>query len=103
MMAFLLYDLRVAMLIAVFYVCYRLLLSRESLHELNRFLLLGTAIASFLLPLCVITVHHTELMASTPLPQITATAFRTAPVEATPWWHVALIVVFWTGFVISIA
>ena len=49
---FLIYDLKVAALIAVFYMFYRLLLSRETLHRLNRIVLLSTAVASFVLPLC---------------------------------------------------
>ena len=55
MMTFLTYDLKVAVLIAVFYMFYRLMLSRETIHRVNRMVLLATAIASFILPLCVIT------------------------------------------------
>ena len=66
MMDFLYYNLRVAVLIAVFYMFYRLLLSRDSFHQLNRLVLLGTALASFVLPLCVITIHHTEVLSSVP-------------------------------------
>ena len=65
-MDFLYYNLRVAVLIAVFYMFYRLLLSRDSFHQLNRLVLLGTALASFVLPLCVITIHHTEVLSSLP-------------------------------------
>ena len=43
---FLIYDLKVAALIAVFYMFYRLLLSRETFHRLNRMVLLTTAAAS---------------------------------------------------------
>lgn len=66
MMDFLYYNFRVAVLIAVFYMFYRLLLSRDSFHQLNRLVLLGTALASFVLPLCVITIHHTEVLSSLP-------------------------------------
>lgn len=65
-MEFLQYDIRVAVLIAVFYMFYRLLLSRDSLHQLNRFVLLGTAVASFVLPLCVVTIHRTEWISAAP-------------------------------------
>ncbi len=57
MMAFLLYNAKVAVLIGVCYIFYRLLLSRETLHRLNRTVLVGTAVLSFVLPLLVITVH----------------------------------------------
>ena len=57
MMEFLTYDLKVAVLVAAFYMFYRLLLSRETFHRVNRVVLLTTAVASFILPLCVITLH----------------------------------------------
>ena len=58
-MEFLIYDLKVAVLVAVFYMFYRLLLSCETWHRMNRVVLLTTAVASFVLPLCVVTIHHT--------------------------------------------
>ncbi|MBP5713320.1 MAG: TonB family protein [Prevotella sp.] len=67
MLEFLTYDLKVAVLIAVFYMFYRLLLARETFHRVNRIVLLLTAVASFVLPLCVITMHRTVVM---PMPQI---------------------------------
>ena len=36
MMSFLLYDLKVAVLLGVFYMFYRLLMARETFHRLNR-------------------------------------------------------------------
>ena len=59
MIEFLTYDLKVALLIAVFYMFYRLMLARETFHRVNRIVLLLTAVASFILPLCVITFHET--------------------------------------------
>jgi len=56
---FLAYNLKVAILIAVFYVFWRLLLAHETWHRLNRVILLLTAASSFVLPLCVITIHQT--------------------------------------------
>ena len=57
MTQFLYYDIKVAVLIAVFYLFYRLLLAKESFHAMNRVVLLATALMSFVLPLCVITIH----------------------------------------------
>ena len=62
MIEFLIYDLKVAVLLAVFYMFYRLMLARETFHRVNRIVLLATAIASFVLPLCVITMHETVTM-----------------------------------------
>ena len=55
-----LYDLKVAALIAVFYLFYRLLLARETTHALNRMVLLSAIALSAVLPLCVITIHRTS-------------------------------------------
>ena len=46
-------------MIAVFYLLYRLLLHRSTLHRLNRMVLLGSLVLSLALPLCVITIHKT--------------------------------------------
>ena len=59
MSLFLTYELKVAVLIAVFYIFWRLLVANETWHRLNRIVLLSTALASFVLPLCVITIHQT--------------------------------------------
>ena len=62
MQEFLIYDAKVAVLIAVFYMFYRLMLARETFHRVNRIVLLLTAVASFVLPLCVITMHETVIL-----------------------------------------
>lgn len=59
MTEFLIYDLKVAVLIAAFYFCYRLLMERETMHRLNRIVLLSSILLSLVLPLCVITLHKT--------------------------------------------
>ena len=59
MAEFLIYDLKVAVLIAVFYFCYRLLMERVTMHRLNRIVLLSSILLSLALPLCVITLHKT--------------------------------------------
>ncbi|MBR6494374.1 MAG: TonB family protein, partial [Prevotella sp.] len=68
MTTFLLYDLKVALLIAVFYMFYRLLAARETFHRLNRAVLLASVVLSLALPLCVVTVHRTVEVASMPQP-----------------------------------
>lgn len=102
-MQFLYYDIRVAVLIAVFYMFYRLLLSRDSLHQLNRFVLIGTAVASFVLPLCVITIHHTELIVEEPATALTqVTNLKPLISSQTPWWQIALPIVYWSGVIITL-
>lgn len=56
--AFLTYQFKVALILACFYLFYRLLMSRETFHKLNRFLLLGMLAVSFVLPFCVFTIHR---------------------------------------------
>ena len=62
MTLFLTYELKVAVLIAVFYIFWRLLVANETWHRLNRIVLLLIAASSFVLPLCVITIHQTVLV-----------------------------------------
>ena len=71
MAEFLIYDLKVAVLIAAFYFCYRLLMERETMHRLNRIVLLASILLSLVLPLCVITLHETVEVER---PQIEASA-----------------------------
>ena len=71
MAEFLIYDLKVAVLIAAFYFCYRLLMERETMHRLNRVVLLVSILLSLVLPLCVITLHETVEVEN---PQVEASA-----------------------------
>ena len=96
MLGFLIYDAKVAVLIAVFYMFYRLLLSRETFHRVNRIVLLATAVASFVLPLCVITMHETVTM---PMPEMDM-EFSAVAVEqavSVPWWQIVLPILFIIG------
>ncbi|WP_417014824.1 M56 family metallopeptidase [Alistipes sp.] len=58
MYQFLIYSLKVGACLAVFWLFFRLLLSRETFHGFNRVVLLGGMAVSFLLPLCVITLRR---------------------------------------------
>ena len=103
MMEFLTYDLKVAVLVAVFYMFYRLLLSRETFHRVNRVVLLATAVASFILPLCVITLHRTVVVSGNS-GQVTLDGF--GMVEAvepqTPLWQTLTVVVFFAGLAVTL-
>ena len=78
MTLFLTYELKVAVLIAVFYIFWRLLVANETWHRLNRIVLLSTAVASFVLPLCVITIHQTVEVVPIPMDTIVETALPEA-------------------------
>ena len=108
MTLFLIYDAKVAVLIAVFYMFYRLMLARETFHRVNRIVLLSTALASFVLPLCVITIHETVLMGadSDGLGGLLADSELrdiSEPRDAvTPLWQSVLPVLFIIGMVVTL-
>lgn len=54
---FLVYALKASVCLAVFYLFYRLLLSKETFHRFNRLALLGVLLLSCLIPLVEVTVH----------------------------------------------
>lgn len=80
MPTFLLYSLKAAGCLAVFYLFYKLLLSRDTLHRMNRVLLCGVLLLSFLLPLCVITVEKE-------LPGVSAAGIDVIPGKLFPAGH----------------
>ena len=102
MMSFLLYVCRVSVVLLVFYLFYRALLKKETFHRLNRIVLVSTAVLSFVLPLCIVTVHlpsessvavgQVETFAGALADGIPALAD-----VAVPWWHFALVAVYLTG------
>ena len=109
MMEFLIYEGKVAVALLVFYLFYRFLLKKETFHRFNRVVLVGTAMLSFLLPLCIITIHRPmetapvalqQPMSITVLPEM-----ELAPVvEASgPWWPIALMILFWAGVTVVLA
>ena len=102
-MEFLAYDLKVAVLVAVFYMFYRLLLSRETFHGVNRMVLLLTAVASFVLPLCVITIHKTVVInhaeADVAIGYLSAEVVDDA---AMPFWQMAAIAAFFIGMIVTL-
>ena len=97
MLGFLIYDAKVAVLIVVFYMFYRLLLSRETFHRVNRVVLLLTAVASFVLPLCVITMHETVTIQAVPEVSIGDVQMTLAEEPATPLWQIALPILYIIG------
>jgi len=102
MLDFLIYDAKVAVLIAVFYLFYRLVLSKETFHRVNRVVLLLTAVMSFVLPLCVFTMHETVVVAAMPAVEVGAVRAVVADESDTPLWQIALPVLFIIGIVATL-
>ena len=102
MLEFLKYDLKVAVLIAIFYLFYRLLLSRDTFHRLNRVVLLATAVASFVLPLCVFTFHHTVVLESVRSSVAIGKPLATIVEPSMTWWQMAVVAVFFLGVLIVV-
>ena len=99
MMEFLCYEGKVAVALLVFYLFYRFLLKKETFHRFNRVVLVGTAVLSFLLPLCIITIRKPVEMEPVVTEPIVGVAELAAVAEPapTPWWPVALTALFWAG------
>ena len=58
MTSFFIYLLKVSILSALFIGLFHLLLRRETFHRTNRIILVSSLVLSYILPLCVITVHR---------------------------------------------
>ena len=99
---FLIYDAKVALLIAIFYMFYRLMLARETFHRVNRLTLLLTAAASFVLPLCVITLHKTVRMEAVPMVSVGNLQMEMAADAGPEWWQVLLPAIFIIGVVATL-
>ena len=104
MTEFLTYDLKVAVLIAVFYMFYRLMLARETFHHVNRLVLLLTAVASYVLPLCVITIHETVTIERTANVAVGAWQAEAAVEQpAMPLWQIVLPILFIIGVALTLS
>ena len=98
---FLIYQGKAAIALAVFYMFYRLLLSKETFHRFNRIVLLGTAALSFVLPLCVITLRKVVVLPAMPstadaIVETTGTVAM-APEVSQPIWPIILCCIFASG------
>ena len=102
MTEFLIYQGKAAIALAVFYMFYRLLLSKETFHRFNRIVLLSTAALSFVLPLCVITFKEVVVVpamtasSETFTGEVAGTAAM-VPEVSEPIWSVILCSLFALG------
>jgi len=99
---FILYQGKTAIVLAIFYMFYRLLLSKDTFHRFNRIVLLGTAALSFILPLCVITIKKVVVLPamSAGSETIVGEAAETVtmiPEASQPIWPVILCSIFALG------
>ena len=102
MTEFLIYQGKAAIALAVFYMFYRLLLSKETFHRFNRIVLLGTAALSFVLPLCVITLKEVVVVpamtgSSEAIIGEVAETVAMVPEVSVPIWTVVLCSIFALG------
>ena len=98
MYTLMIYSLKVGACLAVFYLFFKLLLSRETFHRLNRIVVLAAMVLSFVLPLCVITVYR-ELPAMPELPVTEDAGYApSAEPESQPFpWDKAVTAAFLAG------
>ena len=102
MTEFLSYQGKAAIALAVFYMFYRLLLSKDTFHRFNRIVLLGTAAFSFILPLCVITLRKVVILPAMEASSETivgeaAGTVAMVPEVSAPIWPVVLCSLFVLG------
>ena len=105
--AFFVYIVKSAVCLAVFYLFYRLLLSRETFHRFNRIALLGILILSCAIPFAEVTMKEPMEVSQQLLTWeellLMADLNRTATVEAAPvsaiTWREVLLMVYLLGIV----
>lgn len=111
MSAFFVYILQSAVCLAILFLFYSILLSRETFYRYNRVALLCLIPLSFVLPLCHLPLFtESESVAPVPvviLDNLSAFSYVTDDVEATaapvPVALVAAIVLYWAGVVFFVA
>ena len=85
------YLLKAAVCLAVFWIFYRVMLSRTTLYRFNRLVLLAGTTLAMLLPLCVIT-RYREIPAMPELPQVVyAAPAPAAPASSLSWQAVVAV------------
>lgn len=97
MTEFLIYNGKVAILLAVFCLFYRLLMERETFHRLNRAMLLLSVLASYILPACIITTHQIVRMTAQ-LAEVRNTEIATIQTSTQAYWPTVLLTVYLIGF-----
>lgn len=101
--ATMLYALKVGGCLAAFYLFFKLFMSRETLHRLNRVVVLGVLLLSFVLPFCVVTIREEvepmPVVVEQPLAEVVQIPL---PVEEAFPWHDLLGGLFMAGVVVML-
>ena len=84
------YQLKVALCLAAFYLVWKVLLSRETLHRLNRVALLVVTILAFVLPLVKFTISQPTPMGEGMVVLGDLIALPEGAVQPVPDWKVHL-------------
>lgn len=98
---FFVYILKSSACLAVFYLFYKLLLSRDTFHRFNRIALLGIIILSVIIPFCEVTlgevmvVRHPVMDIERLLLAVPTTGIGKE--SGQPWWLRALMLVYMLG------
>ncbi|MBQ1978824.1 MAG: TonB family protein [Alistipes sp.] len=101
--ATMLYALKVGGCLAAFYLFFKLFMSRETLHRLNRVVVLSVLLLSFVLPFCVVTIREEvepmPVVVEQPLAEVVQMPL---PVEEAFPWHDLLGGLFMAGVVVML-
>ncbi len=97
---FFIYLLKSAGCLVVFYLFYKLLLSRDTLHRVNRVLLVGVFVLSLVLPFCVITITRELPQMIEILSPIESVEALPVPTEEPFDWATLLTVLYIAGIVV---
>ncbi|MGL5620194.1 MAG: hypothetical protein ACRDDC_11300, partial [Tannerellaceae bacterium] len=60
MYLFVIYSLKVSVCLTLFYLFFKLLLSKETFHQVNRFMVLSLLVSAFVLPFVTISFNDTK-------------------------------------------
>lgn len=101
--ATMLYALKVGGCLAAFYLFFKLFMSRETLHRLNRVVVLGVLLLSFVLPFCVVTIREeVEPMPVVVEQPVAEVVQMPLPVEESFPWREVLAGLFVAGAVVML-
>lgn len=98
---FIIYSVKVSLCLVMFYVFYKLLLSRTTLHTFNRFVILALVVLSLVLPFVHLTVKEPVMEGTVMIDQMLMMA--TVVEEEQPTFHLSLINVLVLIYIIGVA
>ncbi|MBR5465484.1 MAG: TonB family protein [Alistipes sp.] len=100
--AFMLYTLKVGGCLAAFYLFFKLFLSRETFHTLNRVVVLSALVVASLLPFCVVTIRKEVALPLMTVGELTTIPTEVISQEAAFPWETLLSALFVLGGVVML-